>query len=34
VSRVKFGVGFAPNIPAPQVIETARLAEDPQHRAC
>src|SRR5579859_2098168 len=24
---VRFGVGFAPNVPAPQVIETAQLAE-------
>jgi 5,10-methylenetetrahydromethanopterin reductase len=27
VSDVAFGLGFAPNVPAPQVIEAARLAE-------
>jgi 5,10-methylenetetrahydromethanopterin reductase len=27
VTRVRFGVGFAPNVPAPQVIEAAQLAE-------
>ena len=27
MSKVKFGVGFAPNVPAPEVVEAARLAE-------
>lgn len=28
MNAVKFGVGFAPNVGAPKVIDTARLAED------
>src|SRR5579859_1347723 len=27
VTPIRFGIGFAPNVPAPQVIEAARLAE-------
>jgi 5,10-methylenetetrahydromethanopterin reductase len=27
MTPIRFGIGFAPNVPAPQVIETARLAE-------
>src|SRR5437899_10699276 len=27
MTNVRFGVGFAPNVPAPQVIEAAQLAE-------
>ncbi len=27
MTRVRFGVGFAPNVPAPQVIEAVQLAE-------
>src|SRR6266851_5445885 len=27
MTPVRFGVGFAPNVPAPQVIEAAQLAE-------
>ena len=27
MTRVRFGVGFAPNVPAPQVIEAAQVAE-------
>jgi hypothetical protein len=27
MTAVRFGVGFAPNVPAPRVVESARLVE-------